>query len=462
MRSKPCFVGCSALQEGRLQNIEGGGPMPKDSLTITDNRTGKTYEVPIQYGTYSKDGASIRAMDLRQIKVATDDFGLMAYDPAFLNTASCKSAITYIDGDRGILRYRGYGIEHLAERSTFLETAYLIIHGALPSRHELDEWTRNITVHTMLHESIKKFLDGFNYDAHPMGILVGTVGALSTFYPDAKNTHEPAGRLLQIYRLVAKMPTIAAFAYRHSRGLPYIHPQNDLSFSANFLNMMFQIDPRYRPSPALERALEVLFILHADHEQNCSTSAMRAIGSAHGDPYSTLAGAAAALYGPLHGGANEAVLRMLAEIGSIQNIPNFIKRVKAGDGVRLMGFGHRVYKNYDPRAKIIKAIANVVFEVVGRNPLIEIALELERIALEDDYFVSRKLYPNVDFYSGIIYQAMGIPVDMFPVMFAIPRTAGWLAQWQEMLLDGEQKIARPRQVYVGADHRDYVVLDRRQ
>jgi citrate synthase len=436
--------------------------MGRDTLTITDNRTGKTYEIPIFYGTYPRYGAAIRAADLRQIKVSDDDFGLLSYDPAFTNTASCRSAITFIDGERGILRYRGYPIEQLAEHSTYLETAYLLLHGELPTQSELEAWVDEITHHTMIHESIKKFLDGFHYDAHPMGMLIGTVGALSTFYPEAKNIHDPAVRRKQIVRLIAKMPTIAAFAYRHSRGLPYAYPDNDLSYTGNFLNMLFKTtELKYTPNPVLERALDVLFILHADHEQNCSANAMRSIGSSHADPYSALAGAAAALYGPLHGGANEQVLRMLTEIGTPDHIPAYIRRVKAGE-VRLMGFGHRVYKNYDPRARIIKQIAYQVFEVTGRNPLLDIALELERIALEDDYFVSRKLYPNVDFYSGIIYQAMGFPVEMFPVLFAIPRTAGWLAQWEEMLLDPEQRISRPRQVYVGADVRDYVPLARRQ
>ncbi|RMG45713.1 MAG: citrate synthase [Acidobacteria bacterium] len=428
--------------------------MSKDTLTIVDNRTGKQYEIPIWKGT-------IRAMDLRQIKVSDDDFGLMSYDPGFTNTASCKSEITFIDGERGILLYRGYPIEQLAERSTFLETAYLVLFGELPTKAELDEWVWNITHHTMLHENIKKFIDGFHYDAHPMGILVGTVGALSTFYPDAKNIHDPASRLKQTYRLIAKMPTIAAFAYRHSIGMPYVYPDNELSYTGNFLNMLFKTtELKYKPNPVLERALDVLFILHADHEQNCSATTMRAVGSSHADPFSATAAAAAALYGPLHGGANEAVLRMLNEIGSKENVPAYIKRVKAGE-MRLMGFGHRVYKNYDPRARIIKQIADEVFEVTGRNPLLDIALELERIALEDEYFISRRLYPNVDFYSGIIYQAMGFPVTMYPVLFAIPRTVGWIAQWQEMLLDPEQRIARPRQVYVGKGRRDYVPLEER-
>ena len=425
-----------------------------DTLTITDNRTGKHYELPIEHGT-------IRAMDLRQIRTGPEDFGLMTYDPAFQNTASCRSKITFIDGDRGVLLYRGSPIDELAERSTFLETAYLILFGELPTRGELDTWTRDITLHTMLHENIKKFMEGFQYDAHPMGILLSTVGALSTIYPDAKRITSEDNRRLQILRLIAKVPTIAAYAFRHSIGRPYNYPDNELSFTGNFLNMLFKMtELKYQPNAVLEQALDVLFILHADHEQNCSTSAMRGIGSSQADPYSALAGAAAALYGPLHGGANEAVLRMLKEIGSIRNVPDFITRVKKGEG-RLMGFGHRVYKSYDPRARIIKETADRVFAVTGRNPLTDIALELERIALEDEYFVSRKLYPNVDFYSGLIYQAMGFPVDMFPVLFAIPRTAGWLAQWDEMLRDGDQKIARPRQMYIGADTRAYVSIDRR-
>jgi citrate synthase len=425
-----------------------------DTLTITDNRTGKQYEVPVT------DGA-IRATDLRQIKTAADDGGLATYDPAFMNTAACRSRITYIDGDKGILEYRGYPIEQLAEHSTYLETAYLIIFGELPTNTQLREWTREITLHTMLHENIKKLMEGFQYDAHPMGVLISTIGAFSTFYPDAKKIFDEQSRKKQIHRLIAKVPTIAAYAYRHSIGRPYIYPDNDLSFTGNFLNMLFRMtELKYQVNPVLERALEVLFILHADHEQNCSTSAMRGIGSSHVDPYSAMAGAAAALYGPLHGGANEAVLRMLNEIGSVQNIPGFIKRVKGGEG-RLMGFGHRVYKSYDPRAKIIKRTADEVFEVTGRNPLLDIALELERIALEDEYFVTRKLYPNVDFYSGLIYQAMGFPVTMFPVLFAIPRTCGWIAQWEEMLLDPEQKIARPKQIYIGATRRDYVNRDKR-
>jgi citrate synthase len=428
-----------------------------DTLTIVDNRTGKKYELPIQDGT-------IRAMDLRQVKAGADDFGLMTFDPAFMNTANCRSAITYIDGEKGVLLYRGYPIEQLAENSNYLETAYLILFGELPTEAQLQSWTREITLHTMLHENIKKFMEGFRYDAHPMGIFISTVAALSTLNPDARNIFDKASRRLQTRRLIAKVPGIAAYAYRHSIGRPYNYPDNDLSFPGNFLNMLFRMtEVKYQANPVLERALDVLFILHADHEQNCSTSAMRNIGSSNVDPYSALAGAAAALYGPLHGGANEAVLRMLNEIGSVSKVPEFIKRVKSGEGKdRLMGFGHRVYKSYDPRAKVIKKIADLVFTVTGKNPLLDIALELERIALEDEYFVSRKLYPNVDFYSGLIYQAMGFPVEMFPVLFAIPRTAGWLAQWDEMLLDPETKIARPRQIYTGPRTRNYVPRDQRK
>jgi len=426
-----------------------------ETITITDNRTGRTYELPIEDGT-------IRALDLRKIKAGDDDFGLMTYDPAFTNTASCRSGITFIDGDKGILEYRGYPIEQLAEHSTFLETAYLILFGELPTTAELESWTREITMHTMLHENIKKLMEGFQYDAHPMGIFLTTVGALSTLYPDSKNIFDEQSRRTQTVRLIAKVPSIAAYAYRHSIGRPYVYPDNDLSYPGNFLNMLFKMtELKYQVNPVLERALDVLFILHADHEQNCSTSAMRGIGSSQADPYSALAGAAAALYGPLHGGANEAVLRMLHEIGDVSHVPAFIKRVKAGEG-RLMGFGHRVYKSYDPRAKIIKRIADLVFSVTGKNPLLEIALELERIALQDEYFVTRKLYPNVDFYSGLIYQAMGFPLDMFPVLFAIPRTAGWIAQWDEMLRDPDQKIARPRQIYTGHQRRDYVSRDKRR
>jgi citrate synthase len=428
--------------------------MPRDTLTVTDNRTGKEYELPVEMGT-------IRALDLRQIKVGDDDFGLMAYDPAFSNTASTRSAITEVDGDKGILLYRGYPIEQLCEHSTFLEVAYLILNGELPTAAELSTWTDQIVHHTFVHENIKELMQAFRYDAHPMGMFISVVAALSSFYPEAAQVEDAENRLYQITRLIAKVPTIAAFSYRHNRGLPYVYPNNNLSYSGNFLSMMFKMsEPVYQVNPALEQALDVLFIMHADHEQNCSTNAMRAIGSSRVDPYSALAGAAAALYGPLHGGANEAVLRMLAQIGDVRNVPAFIDRVKAGDG-RLMGFGHRVYKNYDPRARLIKRVADQVFEVTGRNPLIDIALELERIALQDDYFVSRKLYPNVDFYSGIIYQVMGLPVDLFPVLFAIPRTVGWLAQWQEMITDPEQKIARPRQVYTGPARRDYVPLEER-
>ena len=428
--------------------------MPENTLTVTDNRTGKTYELPVEHGT-------IRAMDLRQIKTEEDDFGLMSYDPAFTNTASTRSTITFLDGEKGILRYRGYPIEQLAESSSFLEVAYLILQGELPDRPRLETWVEEITLHTFLHENIKTLMEAFRYDAHPMGMFISTVAALSTFYPEAPDIFNLESRMYQIKRLIAKVPTIAAFSYRHSRGLPYVYPDNDLSFTGNFLSMMFKMsEARYKVSPALERALDVLFILHADHEQNCSTNAMRSIGSSQPDPYSALAGAAAALYGPLHGGANEAVLRMLSEIGDVKNVPGFVERVKAGNN-RLMGFGHRVYKNYDPRARIIKQVADEVFAVTGRNPLLDIALELERIALEDDYFVSRKLYPNVDFYSGIIYQAMAIPTTMFPVLFAIARTVGWLAQWQELLGDPEQRIARPRQVYLGQGQRDYLPIDRR-
>jgi citrate synthase len=428
--------------------------MPQDTLTVTDNRTGKSYEIPVEMGT-------IRALDLRQIKAGDDDFGLMAYDPAFTNTASTRSAITEVDGDKGILLYRGYPIEQLCEHSTFLEVAYLILNGQLPAAGQLEHWTDQILHHTFVHENIKELMQAFRYDAHPMGMFISTVAALSSFYPEASQVDDAENRQYQITRLIAKVPTIAAFSYRHNRGLPYVYPNNNLSYPGNFLSMMFKMsEPVYQVNPALEQALDVLFIMHADHEQNCSTNAMRAIGSSRVDPYSALAGAAAALYGPLHGGANEAVLRMLAQIGDVRNVPSFIERVKAGDG-RLMGFGHRVYKNYDPRARLIKRVADQVFEVTGRNPLIDIALELERIALQDDYFVSRKLYPNVDFYSGIIYQVMGLPVDLFPVLFAIPRTVGWLAQWQEMITDPEQKIARPRQVYTGPAQRDYVSIEKR-
>ena len=428
--------------------------MSSNTLTITDNRTGKNYDLPIENDT-------IKALDLRKIKVNDDDFGLMTYDPAFMNTASCKSRITFIDGDKGILEYRGYPIDELAAKSSYLEVAYLLLHGNLPTESELKDWSWNITHHTFINESIKKVMDGFHYDAHPMGMFIGTLGALATFYPDAKNIFDQESRWKQIYRLVAKVPTIAAFAYRHRIGMPYAYPDNDLSYEGNFLNMMFKTtESKYEPNPVLERALSILFILHADHEQNCGTNAMRSIASAQTDPFSSMAGAAAALYGPLHGGANEMVLRMLREIGSIKNIPEYIKRVKAGE-FRLMGFGHRVYKNFDPRAQIIKKAAYDVFEVTGKDPLLDIALELEKIALDDEYFVKRKLYPNVDFYSGIIYQAMNFPVDMFPVLFAIPRTSGWLAQWAEMLDDEDQKIARPRQVYLGERKQKYIPISQR-
>ncbi len=442
------------VKSAPLTQNAGESSPPRESLTITDNRTGKTYETPISHGT-------IKALDLRQIKAGPDDFGLMCYDPAFNNTASCTSRITFIDGDKGILRYRGYPIEELAQKSTYLETAYLILHGELPTKEQLADWAYHITHHTFIHESIKKFLDGFHYDAHPMGMMISTIAALSTFYPDAKDIFNAESRRKQTWRLIGKMPTLAAFAYRHSLGMPYAYPDNELSYPGNFLNMLFRTtELKYRPTPSLERALDILFILHADHEQNCSASAMRNVGSSHADPFSATAAATAALYGPLHGGANEEVLRMLMEIGSLANVPNYLKRVKAGE-VKLMGFGHRIYKNYDPRARIIKGVAYEVFDVMGKNPLLEIALECERIALEDDYFVTRKLYPNVDFYTGLIYQSMGFPMTMFPVLFAIPRTSGWIAQWQEMLLDSEQKIARPRQVYLGYGERSYVPVDQR-
>jgi citrate synthase len=422
---------------------------------VTDNRTGQTYEIEITDGT-------VRAMDFRQIKVDDDDFGLMTYDPAFTNTASTRSAITYIDGDAGVLEYRGYPIEQLAEQSTYIEVAYLLVHGELPTQQQLDEWTHEITIHTFVHENVKGFMQGFRHDAHPMGMLVGSVGALSTFYPDANQIKDPENRHIQTIRLIAKMPTLAAFAYRHTQGMPYVYPDNDLRYAGNFLNMMYKMtELKYEPDPRLERALDILFILHADHEQNASTSAVRNIGSTQVDPYSAVAGGVAALYGPLHGGANEAVLRMLKRIETKDNIPDFIKGVKEGNE-RLMGFGHRVYKNYDPRAKIIKSAAEDVFDVAGKNPLIDIATELERIALEDDYFVSRKLYPNVDFYSGLIYEALGLPVSMFPVMFAIGRTSGWIAQWLELVEDKEQKIARPRQIYTGDRTRDYVPVEQRK
>ena len=424
------------------------------TLTITDNRTCKTYSIPVTHG-------NIRAIDLRQIKVTDDDFGMMTFDPAYLNTASCESRITYIDGDKGILRYRGYDIEQLAEGCTYTEVAYLLLHGELPTGKQLDEWNYDITNRTMIHENIKKILDGFHYDAHPMGMLISSVAALSTFYKESKDIHDAANRRVQILRLIGKMPTLAAYAYRHSQGLPYVYPDNEISYTENFMNMLWKkTELKYKSSKVLARALDVLFILHADHEQNCSTSAMRQVGSSHADPYVTTAAAAAALAGPLHGGANEAVLRMIDEIGTKDRVPEFIRKVKGGDG-RLMGFGHRVYKNYDPRARIVKRIAGEVFEVTGRNHKIDIAVELERIALEDDYFIKRKLYPNVDFYSGIIYEAMGFKPEMFTVLFAIPRVTGWLTHWEEMLRDPGQKIARPRQVYLGEERREFVAVEKR-
>jgi citrate synthase len=429
--------------------------MPSSTLTIIDNRSGKRYEVPIE------DGNVIRAVKLRDIKLTPDDFGLMSYDPAFSNTASCKSKVSFIDGDKGILRYRGYPIEELAEKSTYLETAYLIVKGELPDLKHFRVWEHNVKTHTMVHENIKKFMEGFRYDAHPMGMLISTIAALSTFYPEASQINDLESRRLQTRRLIGKLPTLAAFAYRHTRGLPYVYPDNELSYTGNFLSMLFKMtELKYKPNPVLERALDLLFILHADHEQNCSANAMRSVGSSQVDPYSATAAAAAALYGPLHGGANEQAIRMLMEIGSVQNVPSFIRKVKEGER-RLMGFGHRIYKNYDPRAKIVKQLAYQVFEVTGRNPLIDIALEVEKIALADEYFISHKLYPNVDFYTGIIYQAMGFPMTMFPVLFAIPRTSGWMAQWAEMVRDSEQKIARPRQVYIGEPERHWMIIDKR-
>ncbi len=428
--------------------------MANESLTILDNRTNKSYTVQLFKG-------QLRATDLRQIKVNPDDFGMLTYDPAFMNTCSCQSSITYIDGEKGILKYRGYPIEQIAEKCTYLEVCYLILYGELPTNSQLDEWVREVKYHTMIHENIKKFMDGFNYDAHPMGMLISSLAALSTFYPDAKNVHDPEVRKLQILRLIGKVPTIAAYAYRHSLGLPYVYPDNDLSYTENFMNMLWKmVEPNFVANPVLSKALDLLFILHADHEQNCGTNAMRTVGSSHADPYIAMAAAAAALSGPLHGGANEEVLKMLDEIGRVENIPQFIEQVKAGKG-RLMGFGHRVYKNYDPRAAVIKKAAEEVFEVTGRNPKLDIAIELERIALSDDYFIKRKLYPNVDFYSGIIYQAMGFQPEYFTVLFAIGRTIGWLAQWQEMLQDTEQKISRPRQIYTGYEQRDVVPIEKR-
>jgi len=428
--------------------------MADETLTIVDKRTNAGYDIPIHQGT-------VRAMDLRRIKDGSDDFGMMSYDPAFLNTASCQSAITFIDGDKGILRYRGYPIEQLAEKCTFLEVAYLILFGELPNASQLAEWVDNITHHRMLHETTKKFLEGFRYDAHPMGMFISTVAALSTVYPESRHVHDPELRKLEISRLIGKVPTIAAYTYRHGLGYPYVYPNDELSYTENFLNMLWKmVEPKYRANPVLARALDILFILHADHEQNCSTNVMRAVGSSQADPFVATAAAAAALSGPLHGGANEEVLKMLDEIGSKDRVAAYVDRVKAGHG-KLMGFGHRIYKNYDPRAQIIKWAADRVFEVTGRNPKLEIALELERIALEDEYFIKRKLYPNVDFYSGIIYQAVGFRPEMFTVLFAIPRTVGWLAQWQEMLEDPEQKIARPRQIYVGHEQRDVLPVEKR-
>ena len=450
------MIGAGALAPLRRSGSEsrkGERAVPDDTLTITDNRTGREYTLPIVDGT-------IRATDLRQLSAEDGDGGLMSYDPAYLNTASCRSTITYIDGDAGILRYRGYPIEQLAEEAGFLETAYLLLEGELPTHAELTRFEEDVRIHTYVHTNVQKFLEGFRYDAHPMGMLLGAVGALSTFYPDAKQIGDVEGRKLQRVRLLAKLPTIAALVFRHSRGLPYVLPRNDLDYIGNFVNMTFEIGGRHEPNPVLQRALEILLVLHADHEQNCSTSAVRSVGSSHVDPFSAVSAGIAALYGPLHGGANEAVLRMLDEIGDASRIPAFIEEVKAGQG-RLMGFGHRVYKSYDPRAKLIKRVADDVFSQTGLNPKLEIALELERIALEDEYFVERRLYPNVDFYSGLIYQAMGYPTDYFTVLFAIGRLPGWIAQWEEMLADSEQKISRPRQVYVGEGERRYVPMAER-
>jgi len=447
-------MGASQAQTQQPGGPSPDGPGPRDSLSVTDNRTGKKYEIEIV------DGA-IRAPALRDIKVSEEDFGLLSYDPAFMNTASCRSAVTYLDGEAGILEYRGYPIEQLAEHSTYLEVAYLLVHGELPTKPQLEEWCHQITIHTFVHENIKNFMQGFRYDAHPMGMLLASVGALSTFYPDASAIKDEQVRYIQIIRLIAKMPTLAAFAFRHSNGQPLVYPDNDLRYPGNFLSMLYKMtELKYEPDPRLERALDVLFILHADHEQNCSTNAVRSVGSSEVDPYSAVAAGVAALYGPLHGGANEAVLRMLKRIGTKENIPDFLKGVKQGDE-RLMGFGHRVYKNYDPRAKIIKKTVDEVFEVTGTNPLLDIAIELEKIALAEEYFVERKLYPNVDFYSGLIYEALGMPVSMFPVLFAIPRTSGWISQWLELVEDPEQKIARPRQIYTGARERDYVPVEQR-
>jgi citrate synthase len=444
------------MADEQTQQDDGGGvATARDTLSVTDNRTGESYEIEISDGT-------VKAMDFRQIKVNEDDFGLMTYDPAFTNTASCRSSITYIDGEAGVLEHRGYPIEQLCEHSTYLEVAYLLVYGELPTRDQLDEWIFEITHHTFVHENIKKFVEGFRYDAHPMGMLLATTGALSTFYPDAKHIDEESERHMAAVRLIAKMPTLAAFAYRHNLGLPYVYPDNDLSYPGNFLSMMFKMtEVKYEPDPRLEKALDVLWILHADHEQNCSTSAVRSVGSSQVDPYSAVAAGVAALYGPLHGGANEAVLRMLDRIGSTENIPNFLEGVKKREE-RLMGFGHRVYKNYDPRARVIKEHVDAVFEVTGRNPKLDIAVELEKHALDDDYFTDRKLYPNVDFYSGLIYEALNLPPDMFTVMFAIPRTSGWIAQWREMQEDEETKIARPRQIYTGGREKDYVPIEKRE
>jgi citrate synthase len=440
--------------EASRQMSGDGAPPAAGTLTVTDNRTGRVYELPVHDGT-------VRAMDLRQIKTDEHDFGLMSYDPAYTNTASCRSAITFIDGDAGILQHRGYPIEQLCERSSYLEVAYLIINGELPTKGQLEQWVHEITIHTFVHENVKDFMHGFRYDANPMGMLVASVGALSTFYPDANQIHDQPLRAIQIIRLLAKMPTLAAFAFRHNMGQPYVYPDNDLEYAGNFLSMMYKMtELKYQPDARLERALDVLFILHADHEQNASTSAVRSVGSTQVDPYTAVAAGVAALYGPLHGGANEAALRMLRRIGGVQNIPDFLEGVKAGNE-RLMGFGHRVYKNYDPRARIIRKYLDDVFEVRGKSPLLEVATELEKRALDDEYFTSRKLYPNVDFYSGLIYEALGLPVAMFPVMFAIGRTSGWIAQWLEMVQDPEQKIARPRQIYTGGRDRDYVAIEQR-
>ena len=441
-------------QPGTHGEQSDDGAPEQDMLTVTDSRTGRSYELPITDGT-------VRAMDLRQIKVDDEDFGVMAYDPAYMNTASCRSAITYIDGDAGILQHRGFPIEQLCEHSSYLEVAYLLINGTLPTESQLAEWIGEITIHTFVHENVKDFMQGFRYDANPMGMLVASVGALSTFYPDANHIHDEDIRRIQIIRLLAKMPTLAAFAFRHNMGQPYVYPDNDLNYAGNFLGMMYKMtELKYEPDPRLERALDVLFILHADHEQNASTSAVRSVGSTQVDPYSAVAAGVAALYGPLHGGANEAALRMLSRIEKVENIPGFLEGVKEGKE-RLMGFGHRVYKNYDPRARIIRKYLDDVFEVRGKSPLLDVATELEKRALDDEYFTSRKLYPNVDFYSGLIYEALGLPVAMFPVMFAIGRTSGWIAQWLEMVQDPEQKIARPRQIYTGDRDRDYIPMEQR-